>query len=604
MSIFEKYKAWRKAKWLNKLEDGINMLANRINFDPRYALKGINTSVSTEDFTRRISEYQIWFMGNSRLIRRMYLSSIQKETLNYFWYKAPSDARMLHCGIPGLCSKKMSTILFASGFQVKIQVFDKDGKKDEEKSKIAQTMVDTLEKEANISDCFKTGSQNESWGGHLFAKWSHDINLKKFPIFETADIKHGRVTKERGITIADTFCYWYDQGTEHYRLDEIYTTDPVGDAMIRYELYKMKADGEEEKVALDTIPEGEAVMYSTDDDGNKTQILNDEGEFVFEGVKGMLAFDKPNMTPSHEFPDSPYGASDYEGNTDSYDALDEAYSRLIAELRENMTKRYIPKCMVPSYYNEDTGKMEPLLPDDFVNNYVMVEGDHDQNAKNEIKIQSIPDKTEDNLKKYRTALTTAINNTGLSPVALGITGLESVNAAADSQIERNKATLETRSQKLRIWKPFAENVIRMGLQLYNWMVREGLVTPDSENWLDLTNEKIDVDVEFGDYIIERISEKILTWGGAKTAHVASTHEAVGQIHPDWDKDQVDEEVNLIRFEDGMGLDNPNNLPGLNGYVDPKKLEEERLAKEEAAKAKEEEEAKKKKDAEQSQNQSV
>lgn len=601
MSIFDKFKEWKNARWLRKLQEGINMLAdtNKINFDPRFALK-LDTGNNTEDFTRRICEYQIWFMGNSRLIRRMYLMTNKRETMNYFWFKAPSNARMLHCGIPGLISKKMGTILFASGFQPLIQVLDKDGKKDVEKTEPAQAIVDTIVKEANLPDNFKCGAQNESWGGHLFAKWSHDISLKKFPIFETADIKRGRATKERGITTAITFAYWYDSGKEHYRMDEVYTTNADGDALIRYELYNVKNNGEQTRVALDTIPEGQAVMFSTDEDGNQKQILNDDGEFVYTGIKGMLAFDKPNMTPSHEFPDSPYGASDYEGNMDSFDGLDEAYSRLIAELRENMTKRYIPKNMVPTWYNEDTGKMEPLLPDDFVNNYVQVEGDNDQNAKNEIKIQVIPDKSESDLIKYRTALTTAINNTGLSPVALGITGLESVNAAADSQIERNKATLETRSQKLKLWKPFSEQVIRMGIQLYNWMIRQGLVKPENENWIDLTNEKIDVDIEFGDYIIERISEKITTWGAAKTARVASTHEAIRQIHPDWDKDQVDEEVNLIRFEDGMSLDNPNNLPDLTGFVDPKKQEEERLAKEAEDKVKEEEEAKKKQDSEENQ----
>ena len=48
---------------------------------------------------------------------------------------------------------------------------------------------------------------------------------------------------------------------------------------------------------------------------------NDLPEFIYKGLRGMIAFDLPNKTPSHEFIDSDYGASDYEGALDSFDAL-------------------------------------------------------------------------------------------------------------------------------------------------------------------------------------------------------------------------------------------------------------------------------------------
>ena len=49
--------------------------------------------------------------------------------------------------------------------------------------------------------------------------------------------------------------------------------------------------------------------------------------------------------------------------------------------------------------------------------------------------------------------------------------------------------------------------------------------------------------------------------------MASTHEAVKNIHPDWNESKVDEEVNLIRYELGITLDNPQNLPNLTGFDD-------------------------------------
>src|SRR5690606_28757098 len=109
-----------------------------------------------------------------------------------------------------------------------------------------------------------------------------------------------------------------------------------------YELYKLNND-REEKVDLSEVPEVEQIRYTSDGE----QRLNENDEFVYTGLKGMLAFEKPNKTPSHEFMSSIYGASDYEGALDSFDALDEAYSGLIAELRDNKTIRYIPENMLP-----------------------------------------------------------------------------------------------------------------------------------------------------------------------------------------------------------------------------------------------------------------
>ena len=54
--------------------------------------------------------------------------------------------------------------------------------------------------------------------------------------------------------------------------------------------------------------------------------------------------------------------------------------------------------------------------------------------------------------KFTTVLTNVINNAGLSPFALGITGLESINQSAESQQERNKVTIETRNKKYDLWQ--------------------------------------------------------------------------------------------------------------------------------------------------------
>lgn len=92
----------------------------------------------------------------------------------------------------------------------------------------------------------------------------------------------------------------------------------MGYAVIYNKLYELKTDGKENEVPLTTIPETSNILP----------------EYRFEGLKGMLAFHKPNKLPNNEFPDSVYGASDYQGATDTFDGLDEVYSEFVAEIKK------------------------------------------------------------------------------------------------------------------------------------------------------------------------------------------------------------------------------------------------------------------------------
>ena len=67
---------------------------------------------------------------------------------------------------------------------------------------------------------------------------------------------------------------------------------------------------------------------------------------LYKGLKSMLAFYKPNK-PSHDFESLSIGASDYEGSIGSFDALDEVYSEMISEVRNNKTIRNYPQTMIP-----------------------------------------------------------------------------------------------------------------------------------------------------------------------------------------------------------------------------------------------------------------
>jgi len=440
-----------------------------------------------------------------------------------------------------------------------VSVYKDNGDVDKTKTKTATDYALQLIDKVNLRDVLTECSTNESWGGHSFIKFSYDTELSNYPIIEASDIMSTEIVKERGITVAIIFKTWYEKekgqntglGSRKYRLDEIYTTNDSGDAVIRYELYETST-GEDKRVPLNTIPETAKVV----------ETVGENDEIVFKGLQGMLAFEKPNRLPSLMFPHSNYGASDFEGATDSFDAVDEAYSTIINEIRDNRTLRYFKST---AFRRDKDGNV--ITPDDgFTKNYVYTESDVDQEQGGEKNrmIDQVNDKTEEHKQKYLTAVTVALNKAGLSPYSIGITGLESINQSAESQQERNKVTLETRKAKLELWKPYLAAVLTKLLAFNTYLLKTVGVKQDDLPLEDMDITLSTVTVDFGEYLQDTDKDLVDIWGLAKSQGISSTQNAVRELHKDWTEKQILDEANTIAFEQGMATDTPNGLPELTG----------------------------------------
>ena len=574
MRLIEKIKNKIQERRVKKLEKDLTALRAKMRFDPN--LLSLNPDVETVDaFTKRIYEYKLWSMGNAGALCWFYRTENGKfgkydfNKRNYFWARVPTSRRMVHCGIPALISTRMADILFKNGVKVNAIVYktaegdslteDKTAEK-----KANEFLSATLIPKLNLQSNLQTASVNESWGGHCFFRLSHDISVSAYPILETFDITKCEIVKKRGITQAIVFKNWYGYNHKTYRLDEIYSTTEDGDGCITYKLFTLDGSTEKECDLL-AIPQTHSLFYSNGNGNENGVHLDEEQRFVYKGLKGMLAFEKPNKTPSQEFASSDYGASDYEGAIDEFDALDEITSANIREIRTNETKRYIPDTMIAE--RDEDGM--PLPFDEFCDAFKTVKGDPDQDAQNKIETSSIADKTESFLSKWKTVLSIVCNKAKISPYSLGITWLEAVGPSAESQVERNKTTLDMRKGKLELWEVLLKDLILRALQLNAWMRKNVDGVEESQRQdgipdIDFTQGNTSLQLDFGDYVSESVTQRITTWSGAKTARVASTDEAVRQIHPDWTEKQVQDEVNIIRFEDGVSMDNPDNLPRLTG----------------------------------------
>lgn len=465
---------------------------NRLKFNSKYLPEELKLN-SAEYFSRRIAEYKIWSTGNGELLRQFYSQDnggADHGSGNYFWRKASCGTRMLHCGVPGLISSRMADILFGNGVNARVAVNSGDGeslKEDEQSEKLADGFLEELIKKLNLQANLQTAATNESWGGRCFFKLSHDLSVSPYPILETFDITQAEVVKTRGVTKAIIFKRSYGHSDQKYRLDEIYSTDANGDASISYKLFLL--DGEkEDEVDLLAIPQT-AKLFNINGRGAENGLHLDENQtFAYQGLKGMLAFEKSNRIPSLEFPGSDYGASDYEGLLGAFDALDEIFSGNMQELRTNKTRRYIPETLIQR--DSETGEALPF--DDFADSFVKAK-EYGEDAENEIKVAQFADKTSSFTEKWKAALATVCNKVKISPSALGVTWLEELNPSA------NGLTLEMRASKLRLWKPLLEEMLLKALRLCVWMEEHANADTDGIADLKLALDNAAVMVDFGEY---------------------------------------------------------------------------------------------------------
>jgi hypothetical protein len=73
-------------------------------------------------------------------------------------------------------------------------------------------------------------------------------------------------------------------------------------------------------------------------------------------------------------------------------------------------------------------------------------------------------------------------------------------------------------------------------------------------------ENTEVAVQFNDYLVNSIEDRISTWSQAKAGGVASIETIVDQIWGDeFSQEDKDSEVNRIKIETGVPLDDPSML---------------------------------------------
>ena len=442
----------------------------------------MKNSNNDDHLTRRILENGIWYSGIEQDIQKFYRriapkfvrNGQQSESLNYFWGKADENFRKIHSGFPQLISEKMVDLLVGNGYEIKVEG------KDEE---VLQDILDDILKDNKFKSMLLNRSiETESWAGGVAWKMSWNPTLSEYPIIEawqpenyTNEVVSGRIQK-------DIFFIYYDKNNTRYRLNEIYGVDDKG-SYIDYKLEQLQG-GEWEHVSLAELEE-----------------TKDLKRISFEGYYKRLSLYKPNKLPNSEFRNSVLGESDYAGSYGAFDAIDEILSTWIQEFRDGKLYRYFPEELVKRNANGDL-----IYPDSFIKDHTFYEDSPSENIdKQKIIYEQGDIRVEKHIESYKIWVQQAINNAGLSPLTIGITGLEALNANELSQQEREKVSIRTRNKKCELWQEFLEDYLKIVLEFH--LMTENLLKNDNNTYNAISLPDFDIKVNFNDYIIKSMKDR-------------------------------------------------------------------------------------------------
>lgn len=429
---------------------------------------------------------RVWYRGDGAELNQFYQQMLDKSTCS-FWASVPTkgmEVRKIHTGLPkeiietlsGLVVSDLNDLTFPQA--EKQETWEAIRKENEWRSLLTRA----------LNGCMVIGD------GAF--KISMDPELSAYPILEWVDGDRVDFVQRRGRVQEVVFTSHYGK---NYTLRERY-----GFGFVKYDLYR----GETE-VSMTALEETAGLQDVTFD-------------------SSCLLAVPFRIKESAKWPGR--GQSFFEGKTDSFDALDEAWSQWVDAMRQARPRTYIPESLIPRDAN--TGALRK--PNPFDNQFIMTSSDLSENGTNQVSLQQAVFYAEQYNSTYITALDLALQGL-ISPSTLGIDTKKLDNAEA--QREKEKTTLYTRQTIISALSDVIRRLVDVTFKAYAIANKRPL-------------EDTEVDVSFGEYANPSFEAVVETLSNPNTpmSIEAKVEELWGDSRePSW----KEEEVRRIRQEQGL-----------------------------------------------------
>ena len=443
-----------------------------------YRMKGDYMKISMNRDQYLLNEKYLWFLGSEDLLADFYQTrksdySVIDTRSEYYYSNVGSNVRVIHSGLPSLISYSKARLLMSGELEFTVNKKDKEDKKTTETLKL-------IYDDNKLDGLIKNSIVTESWGKQFAWKISFDKDISEYPIVELYKPQDYKCNYKKGRLQEVVFFNYYEKNGNDYRLEETY-----GKGYITYELYQCNKDGNEILVPLTEL-----------EDTAELEDITWNEKIMIAGAKEIVK-------------------SDYDGIISEFDALDEAWSQLMDEIRLARSEVYVPEMLLT---NRTFNK--------FRKNYAVLGNDERETGENKVTHIQPNIRTDEYGKAIDKITSNCLVDVGLDPFTVGIDSGIGANASGDQLAKREASSLRTRGEMIDEWEPFLEEFF-LTLLFANILFNNG-----NFNRTAKLDENLSVNVSFGDYISPTRKDLIEETKMMKDADIIDTEKAIDEIFGD------------------------------------------------------------------------
>lgn len=325
-------------------------------------------------------------------------------------------------------------------------------------------------------------------------------------------------------------------GKRVYRHLERHETDEQGTGIILHGLYEGEEDKLGHPIPLTDLAATAGLAAHVDAFG----IISSETD-------GLCVEYVPNQGPNRRWRTDPHGRhlgrSDLDGVEQLMDALDEVYTSWMRDVRLGKSRLMIAKSLLD---NAGTGQGAAFNAEQEAYASMNMLAGADSKLSDQIEQVQFNIRVAEHKETAQQLVENILQMAGYSMQTFGVGDTGTVRTATEIE-SKERRSLMTRDRKIRSWKPAIARIITK------------LLAVDAA-FFHQPNVVDDLDVLFADNVQQTQLSLAQTAQALYAAQSASVKVRVSMLHPDWDEDAIDEEVDLIRAENGLDLPDPTASP--------------------------------------------
>lgn len=274
---------------------------------------------------------------------------------------------------------------------------------------------------------------------------------------------------------------------------------------------------------------------------------------VTMGAQEMAAVHIPNIRPNRLFRGSMMGRSDFDGLRSLMDALDEAYSSWMRDIRLAKARLIVPAEYLRRKASDlfpDDVKAPPMFEfDEDVETLCALDSDPEKVGSNAITPSQFAIRADEHQKTCNDLIVQIVTKAGYAPQTFGM-NIEGLAQSGTALNIREKKSIKTCGKKQAYWHDALEDLLTVMLHI------------DAEQFPDnKVADGVHVHVRFADAFANDVSTISSALELLKRAESASADVRVRMLHPDWTEKEVSEEVARIREENNIAEAVPDPMLG-------------------------------------------